>query len=318
MSEEIKAFVFSGLKIDPLSGNPVLASSELDEVSRLMAEVGQDVSRELHQLVGQGVRAPIRQMAEYREWASLFFQGWQLGFNEDNKIPVDEYIAMAWETHPEAQVLLVRPGVKWTRPDFTMIDTAMELPWDTLRAAGWPILQRKMQECAEELARKRDSMGQAVLDTAVTGLSGHTFTVAAVGTVKITKASIDEIFQDAAEIGFPIRRVAINAGTVLAMRSWTGSSFGMQALTDEMIRALVTRGFIGEYGGADWYAHHSVPAAYVYFGGAPADIGYHQMKGGTRAVSDIDIINKTDIHTLDEYHAYYVGNAYNLWRLQIT
>jgi len=313
MSEE-KAFVFGNLEIDPVSGNPVMGSSELEQVAALMAEVGQDPSRELHQLVGQGMRAPIRQMAAYREWAALFFEPWQLAFTDDNKIPLDDYIAVAWQTHPDGQVLLVRPGLKFTRPDFTMIDTAMELPWDVLRAAGWPILQRKMQECAEELARLRDSMGQTVLNTAVASVTGHTSTVA----TAITKVAIDAIFKSAAQIGFPIRRVAINSGTVLAMRGWTGSSFGMEHLTDEMIRALVTRGYLGEYGGADWYAHHSVPADYVYFGGAPAEIGYHQMKGGTRAVSDIDIINKTDIHTLDEYHAYYVGNAYNLWRLQIT
>lgn len=312
MSEEV--FSFDKMKIDPLSGNPVLGSSELEYVSGLMSKVGRDPSRELHQLVGQGVREPIRLMAEYREWTSMFFEPWQLGDIEDNRIPLDDYIALAWTTHPDGQVLLVRPGIRWTRPDFTMIDTAMEIQWDTMRAAGWPILRRKMQECAEELARLRDTMGLAVLNTAVTGLAGHTTTVA----TNISKASIDAVFQSAATIGFPVRRVAINAGSVLAMRGWTGSSFGQQVLPEGETRALLTRGYLGEYGGAMWYAHHSVPAAYVYFGGEPSQIGYHQMRGGTRAASDVDIINKTDIHTLDEKHAYYVGNAYNLWRLQIT
>jgi len=313
MAEE--AFVFEKMKISPVDGNPIFASqSELDYVSALMSKVGGDPSRELHQLVGQGIREPIRTMAEYREWTNIFFEPWQLGDIEDNRIPLDDYIALAWETHPDGQVMIVRPGIRWTRPDFTMIDTAMEIQWDTMRAAGWPILRRKMQECAEELARLRDSMGRAVLDTAVASVAGHTTTVA----TDITKAAIDAVFKAGATIGFPMRRVAINSGTVLAMRGWTGSSFGLEHLTDDMVRRLVVRGYLGEYGGADWYAHHSVPADYVYFGGEPSAIGYHQMRGGTRAASDVDIINKTDIHTLDEKHAYYVGNAYNLRRLQIT
>jgi len=313
MSEK-ELFFFEDLKVDPVSGNVVFGSqSELDAVSALMAQVGQDQTKELHQLVGQGIKAPIRQMAEYREWTGIFFAPWQIGFTEEAKVPLDDYIAMAWETHPEAQVLFVRPGLKWEYITFTMIDTAMELPWDTMRAAGWPILSRKMGECAEELARKRDSMGQAVIDAAIVSV-GHTSTVA----TAITKVSIDGIFKSAATIGFPIRRVAINSGTVLAMRGWEGTTFGQQHLPDEMVRQLVTRGYLGEYGGAEWYAHHSVPTAYVYFGGAPEDSGYHLMRGGTRTVSDIDIINKSDLHTIDEYHAYYVGNAYVLWRLQIT
>ena len=307
-------FKFSDLKVSPADGNPIVGAAELTAIQKLMAEAGQSADRVVHEMVGQGMREPIRQMAEYREWTSLFFAPWAVGYTEDNRIPLDEYIAIAFYTHPDAQVMPVRPGLKWTRPEFKMIDTAIEIGWDVILAAGWPVLRRKMQEAAEELARKRDEMGLAVLDAAVVSLAGHTDTVA----TAIDKTSIDGIFQAAATIGFPIKTVAINSGTVMAMSGWTGSSFGMQHLTDAMIQQLVVKGFIGEYGGANWYTHHSVPVDYVYFGGSPDAIGYHQTMGGTRAASDVDIFKKTDVHTLDEKHAYYIGNAYNLWRLQIT
>lgn len=307
-------FKFSDLKVNPADGNPVVGASELDAIQKLMAQAGQSPEDVIHKMVGQGIREPIRQMAEYREWTNLFFVPWAVGYTEDNRIPLDEYIAVAFYTHPDGQAMFVRPGLKWTRPDFTAVDSAIELPWSVLQAAGWPVLRRKMQEAAEEMARKRDEMAQTVLDAAVASLSGHTATVA----TAITKASIDALFKSAAQIGFPIKVVAINSGTVLAMRGWTGSSFGQQVLPEAETRQLLVKGYLGEYGGAMWYQHHSVPADYVYLGGSPEAIGYHQTHGPTKTASDVDIINRVDLHTIYEEHAYYVGNAYNLWRLQIT
>ena len=295
-------------------GNFVVADEHMPYILELMKRAGSSHDRDFHQLVGQGIREPIRQLAAYQSWTDMFFVPWNLSDTDDNRIPIDDPIAVAWITHPEGEVFPVRPNLKWTRPEFSMIDAAVEIPWDTMSAAGWPILRRKMTECAEELARQKDSLGQTILNTAVTGLAGHTSTVA----TAISKTSIDAIFKSAAQIGFPIRQVAINSGDVLAMRAWTGNTFGLQTLPDEEVRQLLYRGYIGEYGGAAWYAHHSVPTGYVYFSGNPEAVGYHQTRGGTRTASDVDIRQKIDIHTMDEKHAWYVANAYNLWRLQIT
>jgi hypothetical protein len=300
------------LKIE--NGNIAVAQENLPYIEKLMRAAGADYSEQLHLLVGQGIREPIRQLAAYKSWTDMFFMLWPIGPKEDNKIPVDRPIAAAWITHGEGEALFVRPHTEWARPDWVMIDAAVEIPWDVMEAAGWPILNRKLTEAAEEMARQKDTQAQTILNAAVTGVAGHVFTVAGA----ITKVSIDAVFAAAAAIGFPIKQVAIGGGTVLAMRGWTGSTFGLEALPEAEVRDLLYRGYLGEYGGAAWYAHHSVPTNYVYFSGPPDEVGYHQIKGGTRVASDVDITQRIDLHTMDEKHAWYVGNAYSLWRLQIT
>lgn len=309
-----KPVCFADLVKVTKGGHLLVAEENLSYVQDLMRQAGTDDSRELHQMVGQGIREPIRQLAAYVAWTPRFFVPWNLGDTEDNRIPVDEPIAVAYITHPDGEVFFVRPNLRWARPDFTMMDTGVEINWKTMRAAGWPVLRRKMTEASEELARQVDTLGQAALNVAVTAIAGHVFAVAGA----ITKISIDGVFQAAATIGFPIRHVAVNAGTVLAMRAWTGSTFGLENLPDDEVRALLYRGYLGEYGGAAWYAHSSVPVNFVYLAGDPDAVGYHQMRGGTRTASDVDIRLKVDLHTMEEEHAFYVGNAYNLWRLEIT
>jgi len=183
-----------------------------------------------------------------------------------------------------------------------------------MAAANWSVLQRKLTEAAEELARLKDAIAQQALDVAICAVTGHTYGVA----TAISKTSVDTVFKAAATIGFPISQVAINAGTALGMRAWTGNSFGLQNLPDDEVRALLYTGYIGEYGGALWYAHHSVPTTQVYFGGTRDQIGYHQRFGGTEVNSDVDIKERVDIHTMHEKHAYYIANSYALWRLTVT
>jgi len=295
-------------------GNIIVAAENLPYIEKLMRQAGEDHNKDLHVLVGQGIREPIRQLAAYKSWTDMFFAGYDVEPTQDNRIPVDDPIVPAWITHPEGEVLFVRPHTRWVRPDWIMIDTGVEIPWDVMRAAGWPILRRKLTEAAEAMARIKDAAAQVLLNAAVTGIAGHVFAVAGA----ITKVSIDAVFAAAATVGFPIRQVAINSGTVLAMRGWTGSTFGLESLPEAEVRNLLYQGYLGEYGGAAWYAHHSVPVNFAYFSGPPDQVGYHQRMGGTRVASDVDITQRIDLHTMDEYHAWYVGNPYSLWRLQIT
>jgi hypothetical protein len=296
------------------NGNVVVASENLPLIHELMRQVGNSDNRDLHALLAQRIAVPIRQIAAYKSWTDTFFQPINLSLRDDPRVPVDDYIGVAFQTHPEGQVLFVRPRLKWARPVYEAVDAGVELPWDVMKAAGWPILQRKMLEAGEEVARQKDKLAQKILDVAVCSVSGHTYGVA----TDISKTSIDAVFKDAAAAGFPVRRVVINVGKALAMRGWTGTSFGMQVLPPEETRRLIRQGYLGEYGGADWYAHHSVPSNQVYFAGAPAEFGYHFTFGPTEANSDVDIVERIDLHTLHEKHAWYVGNAYNIRRLTIT
>ena len=300
--------------VEVKDGTIVVTAEGLPYIEKLMRQAGTDHSKDLHMLVGQGIREPIRQLAEYRSWTDMFFVGWEVGPTQDNRIPVDDPIVPAYITHPEGEVFFVRPHTRWVRPDWIMIDTGVEIAWDTMEAAGWPVLRRKLTEAAEAMARLKDTQAQTILNTAVTGIAGHVFAVAGA----ITKVSIDTVFATAATIGFPIRQVAINSGAVLAMRTWTGNTFGLENLPEAEVRDLLYQGYLGEYGGAAWYAHHSVPTNFVYFSGPPDEVGYHQRMGGTRVASDVDITQRIDLHTMDEKHAWYIGNPYSTWRLQIT
>lgn len=312
MTNEVK---FKDL-VEVKGGNLFVANDNLEKVHTLMRETMERYrdARERSQIVGQGIVEPIRQLAPYKSWTDMFFMPVPLTLADDPRIPLDDPIAVAFETHPEGAVAFVRPRLKWARPDYDAIDTGVEIPWDVMKAARWAVMQTKMTEAAEELARLKDAIAQQILDVAVCSIASHTYGVA----TSISKTSIDTVFKDAATIGFPVTQVAINTGTMLAMRAWTGNSFGLQSLPDEEVRQLLYTGYIGEYGGARWYAHHSVPTNQVYFGGDANQIGYHHIIGGTEANSDVDIIERIDIHTLHEKHAWYVGNAYALWRLTVT
>jgi len=302
--------------VEVKGGNLYVADDNLAKVHTLMKQAMEQFhdAKERSQIVGQGLVEPIRQLAPYKSWTDMFFVDVPLTPQDDPRVPLDDPIAVAWETHPEGAVAFVRPRLKWARPGYKAIDTGVEIPWRVMRAANWGVLRRKLTEAAEELARLKDAIAQQVLDVAVCAISGHTYGVA----TAISKTTIDTVFKDAATIGFPVTQVALNAGTALAMRAWTGNSFGMQNLPDDEARALLYTGFIGEYGGAMWYAHHSVPTNQVYFSGTPDQIGYHMRIGGTEVNSDVDIKERVDIHTMYEEHAWYVANSYALWRLTVT
>lgn len=291
-----------------------LTAAQQARMDALLRQTGLSSERRTHELMGQAMAEPIRQIADYKQWANQFFVDDHIRPGEDNRIPVDSYTVVAFYSSPTGQVLYTRPGRAYTRPDFTMIDCGLEIGWDTLAMAGWNILARKQLEAAEELARKEDSLAKTVLDAAVVSVS-HTSVTAAGGV--LTKAATDLVFQTQAANGFPVRQVAVNIGDAMDMTGWTVAN-SLWEWTDAQVMDLTTQMFWGRYGGAVWYAHHSVPASYVYFGGAPQAIGYRQRMGGVRTASDIDIDKKGDKHTWDKKEAYYVGNPYNLWRLYIT
>lgn len=283
----------------------------------LMRATGLSGERRDHVAMGQALIEPIRKIADYIEWAKIFFTDVSIAPGQDNRIPVDDYTVVGFYSSPDGQVLYTRPGRQYTRPDFTGIRVGLELGWDDMAEAMWNVQARKMLEAAEELARKRDTLARDAFDAAVTSISGHTATVAST----LTKASVDAAFKAQAAIGFPIKRIAINTGTLIDMTTWVTSaatSNAMWLLTDRAAEDIKNRLYISNYGGAAWFASWTVPSNYVYMSGDPDKVGYRQFKGGIRAASDIDIDKGVDKHRWDQKLAMYVGNPYNLYRIQIT
>lgn len=311
LSEAIKFEASKG------KGKFVLEASER-ELHELMVQMERSTNVDEHIRFGAALVPPIAQAVRYVEMYNIFFEDVGYGDMEDNRLPVEkDVVAMAWETHADGEILFVRPGYQFTRPDFTEWDAGVEIDWRTVRRAGWNVLERTMQRAVEELARKRDTQKKNALDTAILGITGHNASVS----TTLTKAAVDAAIKAQAQIGYPLTRALINPGTFMDMAvntGWTWGSTGF-ALPESVGQELITTLYYGNYGGIDWFTNPHCPTDYVYFGGPAAETGYHQTRGSLRTASDVDIRRKVDIHTImDAEHAVYVGNAYRLYRLRIS
>ena len=299
-----------------LKGNKVEASQYgVADVDAFLAQYthGGESAQMDHALLGAAIVEPIEQVVPYQEiYGPVFFQDQPDGELEDNSIPVEDTVSLAWETHQDGAVHFVRSGFSWTRPDFTTYDTGIEVPWAMLKKAGWNFLARQMRRATEDLARKRDALSKGVLDAAI--LASHGYNVAGGA---LTKASVDAVLGDQASIGFPVQRVTVNPGTLMDMATFTWGGTGF-FIPPEEARQLLRTLHIMNYGGAEWYTNPFHPTNVLYFGGAPDQIGWHQTRGEVTNASDVDIRNKVDLHAvLDQEHAYYIGNAYTLSKLTI-
>lgn len=298
------------------------ASMRRSEVDELLAELssgglpslGIYDPREAHILLAQNVRPPIERALPYMRWTDLFFQVEQYDLLEDNAVPVDNITVMGWQTSAQGQVMFTRPGYSWTRPSVYRYDGGLELSWDTLRKAGWNILERAMRRIVGELARKVDAAAKTAMDTAISGVSHNT----SVSGGTLTKAAVDSVIKQAADIGFPITVAAINPGTLADMAGWSGGVF-TSGLPDAAAEQLLTTLYITTYGGIRWYTNPFVPVSVVYLGGPGDQTGYEQRKGTMEVYSDIDIQHKMDKHVvMTPEIGHYIANPYRLWSITIT
>ena len=292
-----------------------LQASELPELSKEVAALlaGIRATGE-HEALAAAMVDPIEQVVPYVEQFGVFFQETNYGVLEDNSIPVENIPTIAWQTHPEGAVLYARAGYSFTRPDFVTFDTGIEVPWATLEKAGWNFLSRQMSRAMQDLARKRDNVARVVLEAATP--VGSNYSVA----TTMTKASVDTIMRAKAAIGFPVSQILINPSRMMDMSNAAGWTWGNGFfMPPDAAKNILTTLHLGYYGGANWYTNPNANVNKVYFGGQPAQIGWHQTRGSVKSASDIDITNKLDKHVmLDQEHAWFVGNTWTLATLDIT
>lgn len=305
------------IKFDREEGNYVVAGAETTDVDHLLrsiayeAQAGYDIE-DTHRMLAQAIIEPIRQTVPYVEMYSMFFNPKTYGDLEDNAIPIEDIPTVAWETHRDGQIMYVRANYRWTRPEFTTFDVGIEVQWDDLRFSGWNHVQRQMQYATENLARKRDVKAKAVLDAAIP--SGHANSVSG---GSLTRASVKALIKEANTIGFPMTQCLVNSGTITDAAEWTLPTG--QQMPEQEQRALLTNLYLTTYGGCQFYVNPHASTTVLYFSGPPANTGWHQLRGGVKSVSDIDITKKRDLHAIiDQDHAWYVGNGYNLRTLTIT
>lgn len=294
--------------------NAFITTENRKRMDALIRQTGLSGEKRQHELMGRAMAEPIRQVAPYLSWTEHFFVPDPIGAAQDNRIPLDEYTVVAFYSSPTGQIMYCRPGRKYVRPDFTQIDCGVEIEWDTMAEAGWNIMARKQLEAAEELARKRDTLAQTVVNAAVVA-SGDISATAAGGVM--TKAGVDNVFQTMAGRGWKITTVVGNPADLMDMTNWTQAG-NLWLWPDDVTRTLATEFYWSGYGKATWYGYPAAPAGYVYFAIAPAQVGYHQTKGDIRTATDVDIDKGVNKHRWDEKDAYIVCNNYGLWRLTIT
>lgn len=319
--------VFKQIRIRPVHGERarMVAAYESDlyvdgldtrTVDKMLSDIavagGANVL-EARQGFAAAVVEPIQQIIPYVEMYARFFQNVHYDYGEDNKLPVEDgLVAVAYASHPQTGIEYVRPGYKFTRPTFSTWTTGVKVNWNMMAHAGWNVLARQMNIAAWEMAKKRDAAAKAVIDSAM--LSSHQLSVSG----SLTKAAVDEVIRRSNQIGFPVKFAVINPGRLMEMQGWTWGGTGFfipQGVAQELVDNL----YYGNYGGVKWYAHPYASNTRVYFGGDPAQIGWHQEMGSPRNDSAIDIDLGIDKYALrDSYHAWYVGSALSLWHIDIT
>ena len=291
-----------------------LTAADQKRLDDLTRQVGLSSSRDDHEMFGQQLADPVRQVADYQSWTEPFFIRKDYAPAVDNRVPVDSYLAVGFYTSPTGQIHYVRPGRAYTRPTFTAVSVGIEIGWDTQAEAGWDLLARKQLEASEELARKMDSLAQTALNASIT-TSGNTTATAAGGV--LTKAAVDTALATMAARGFPAKVVVVNSADAMDMTNWTLAN-SLLRWTPDQVKDLTTTLYWANYGGATWYASPWAPASTVYLCAGPEKTGYHQTKGGLQTASDINITKRVDLHTYYEKHAYYVANDYALHTITVT
>jgi len=295
-----------------LNGNTVQGSTfGQRDVDSMLAEMYQ-WSRDDHIALAQTILPPIEKVVPYVEQYPIFFMPQAYGELDDNSIAVEDTVAIAWETHQDGAARPVRSGYSFTRPGFLTYDTAIEVPWAMTRKAGWNFLERQMRRAAEELAKKRDQKARDIFVAAL--LPSHVVTVSG---GLLTKAGLNTVVKNAADIGFPVQRALVNPGTLKDFADFTWP-VGVN-LPDSRVEQLLRTLYIADYAGIAWYTNPFTPTDRVKFSGDPSQVGWHQTRGGVRNSSDVDMLNKRDLYLIeDQEHAWFVGNDATLWEIRIT
>jgi len=286
-------------------------------IQDLMRETAATMDRSAHQTFGAALLPPIRLLARYKAWTQEFLMPQSFELGEDNRIAIDAPLGSAFLTAPGGRIEYVTPGVqRYVRPTFSEISGGLFIHWSTLEYAKWNVLQRRLEEIADAMAKKKDDLVKPVLDAAIASV-GHTVTSSG----SWTKASIDTVYAQAAGIGFPITHVAINPQRRADMANWTNGStsalpvfFSPEDARQEVYRQLWYTGYLN----LRYFESKDVPLNTIYLAGDPPETGYVQDHGAIKSVSDMKVEDRGDLHLFWMDVAAYVANPYNLWAIQIV
>lgn len=299
-------------------GQFVYNDADLKKMETLISRVSQSRDKEAHEMLAFTIIPAIKLVIDYEEWTAPFFKEYPVDLQFLPRIAQDSPSMAGFYTSPTGEASFIRPGrTTYVVPSLSMIDTALEIGWDDMAMSGWNILQRKIEECGFELARKRDDLGKTVLDAACDTIAGHNITVTG---GKMTKAAVDSVIRASALSGWKIDRVVLNPRTFMDMTDWTwSSSQHLWQFIEGKEGELLNNLSVSNYGGMTWNTRLYCPTNKVYFAGSPDISGaYRWTAGGIRTASDIDIKKRTDLHVWDQKLGHTWLNSYNVRCLTIT
>jgi len=272
-------------------------------------------NEEEHRLIADTILQPIERVAAYQEWLSGVLQPVQRDLSTTVKVAVDVPTAIGFSTSPTGQPFYTRPGRRYADIAMEAFDVGLQIGWFDPQVFGWNVVEKKIREAGEELARKRDAIRKAALDAAISAVPGHAATVAG----SMTKASVDAIFASAASIGRNIVRVRINPKRLMDMTNWSWSSSNSlwQYNSPERNEEILRNGYVTNYGGALWEPFVGAPLNTVYFFTEPQYVGYEaRVTGFPKSWTDSKLDTKSDYYVwMDFLGVYCVGNA--VWSLTI-
>lgn len=298
-----------------VNGSFELAAGELRQINADLRALAANTDREYHALFAQRIFNPIRTKAEYVEVYDIFFQTYEISPGEIVRIAQADYIGVAFYTSADGETMFVRPGRKYATVSWRMVSTGMEFGWDDLAEAGWPMLQFYIGQAGEELARKRDDRAKTVIDSSISGQSGHTVTSSGV----LTRSAVDSVIRAAATNKFPTTLAVISPATAMDMANWTSPANSMWQMPEGYGEQIIKRGWVSNYGGLEWHSRLFASTTTVYFGGDPAANGcYRFIKGGVRTGSETDIVKRVDRYVWDEKWSHYIDGGQALYKINIS
>lgn len=302
-------------KIAFKDGQFIVSAEQAKEIQRLVVEALESEKPEAHQMVATTILGPLQTYAAYESWLEGVLMPQTRDFQDNIKIAKDQKSVIAFSTSPTGAPLYTRPGRSYTDVGYEFYDVGLQMGFYDAKLFGWPVMEKKIKEKGEEMARKRDTIRKAALDTAVEALSGHTATVA----TTMTKASIDAILKLAAAAGYTITNVRINPSRIMDMTSWAWPSDSMwRNLGADKAEQVFRQGFVTGYGGARWQTGLQVPVNYIYLFAEPSKIGWEwSFVDHPKTWTQRDINTKSDYYLyIDACGVYCIANG--VWRLQIT
>jgi hypothetical protein len=292
------------------------ALPQVDAFYRDLAEkMYKTPSPDNNELFAYQVVEPIREVKEYSRWTLPFFRRVPEDLMNPRRFASDSYTAVSFTMSPDGNPRMVRPArTTYQGVEPIRYETGLEFDLDQVRNAGWPIVEAKVKESGEELARDEDTAAYAVMTAAVAVLGGD---YEATVSTSLTRLSFKGVVQTAIDQAFPVNFCVINTGTAMDMAEWTVPANSAYQLPTDMGREVVMgNGYLTTVNNIKIYVHTDAPSSEIWFGHMEKqDFELFWMED--RATETHPVQRSTQMVWWEDVN-HYIQSNYRLRKLTIT